>query len=284
MTCLPAAPDERRHGGRRCQRADRPGPARLGQGLGAGRALEARERRQDQPDALAPLRGGRRRGLREDDQRLQAGDRRRRRGDQRVVRGHPAEGLGCRQHRPGPRHGVGPLFAAAPVPGEVHGHDRRRQLPRQEVRRLGAGGGGLRQVRQQVDRHSGRDHRRPDELPHLLDGEGRLQGIPEGHRGLPRTLQGAEEEQHAGRLRARSRLGRRQHLAALGAVGARRQPGRQERQGHHQLAGDREGARIRQGAVRDLHPRHGVVERLLQQQDLRGRATCTSPRTASRST
>ena len=62
-------------------------------------------------------------------------------------------------------------------------------------------------------------------------------------------VQGAEEEQHAGRLRARSRLGRRQHLAALGAVGARRQPGRQERQGHHQLAGDREGARIRQGAA-----------------------------------
>ena len=43
-------------------------------------------------------------------------------------------------------------------------------------------------TRQQVDRHPGRHHRRPDELPHLLDGEGRLQGIPEGHRGLPRTL------------------------------------------------------------------------------------------------
>ena len=28
----------------------------LGEGLGAGRALEAREGRQDQPDALAPLR------------------------------------------------------------------------------------------------------------------------------------------------------------------------------------------------------------------------------------
>ncbi len=40
----------------------------------------------------------------------------------------------------GPRHGVGPLFAAAPVPAEVHGPDRRRQLSRQEVRRLGAGG------------------------------------------------------------------------------------------------------------------------------------------------
>ena len=129
----------------------------------------------------------------------------------------------------------------------------------------------LRQVGRQVDRHPGRDHRRPDELPHLVDGEGGLQGIPEGHRGLPRTRQGAEEEQHAGRLRARPRLGRRQHLAALGAVVAWRSARRQERQGRHQLAGNREGAGIRQGAVRELHSRHGVVERLVQQQDLRRR-------------
>ena len=93
--------------------------------------------------------------------------------------------------------------------------------------------------------------------------------FPKDTAGFLELVQGAQEEQHAGRLRARPRLGRRQHLAALGAVGAWRQPGRQERQGHHQLAGDREGARIRQGAVRDLHPRHGVVERLVQQQDLR---------------
>ncbi len=39
----------------------------------------------------------------------------------------------------------------------------------------------------------------------------------------------------------------------------------------HQLARDREGARIRQGALRDLHPRHGVLERLVQQQGLPGR-------------
>ena len=149
----------------------------MGQGLGTGSALEAREGRQDQPDALAPLRAGRRRGLREDDQCLQAGDRRRRRRDERIVRGHSAESIHRREHGLRPRHGVGPLFAAAPVPGEVHGSDRRRELSRQEVRRLDAVGRGLRQVRQQVDRHPDRDHGRPHELPHLLHGEGGLQGI-----------------------------------------------------------------------------------------------------------
>ena len=53
---------------------------------------------------------------------------------------------------------------------------------------------------------------------------------------------------HAGRLRARPRLGRRQQLGALVPVVARRQHRRQERQGHHQLAGDRQGAGIRQGS------------------------------------
>ena len=89
--------------------------------------------------------------------------------------------------------------------------------------------------------------------------------FPKDTAALPRALQGAQEEQHAGRLRARPRLGRCQHLAALGAVGPWRQPGRQERQGRHQLAGDRQGTRICQGAVRNLHPRHGVVERFIQQ-------------------
>ena len=47
----------------------------------------------------------------------------------------------CRQHRPGPRHVLGSLFAAAPVPAEVRRSHRRRRLSRQEVRRLGAVGG-----------------------------------------------------------------------------------------------------------------------------------------------
>ena len=39
-----------------------------------------------------------------------------------------------------------------------------------------------------------------------------------------------------------------------------------KRQGHHQLAGDREGAQLRQGALRRDGPGHGVMERRLQQQ------------------
>ena len=140
------------------------------------------------------------------------------------------------------------------------------------------------QARQQVARHSGRDHRRLPDLPQVGGGEGGLQGIPEGLPGLPRTVQGAEEEQHAGRLRARPCLGRRQCLAALDPVGPRRLPGRQGRQGHHQFARDREGARILQGAVRHLHSGHRVVERLVEQQGVPGGRTPSAPTTASRST
>src|ERR1700741_2495067 len=49
-----------------------------------------------------------------------------------------AEGVGCRQHRAGAGHGLGPLLLAVPVPGQMHRHDRRRRLSRQEVRRLDA--------------------------------------------------------------------------------------------------------------------------------------------------
>ena len=100
------------------------------------------------------------------------------------------------------------------------------------------------QAGQRLARHSRRDHRRLHDLPQVGGRQGRFQGIPEGFPGLPRNVQGAEEEQHAGRLRARSRHRRRQWLAALDPVGPRRLHGRQGRQGHHQLAGDREGAGI----------------------------------------
>ena len=78
--------------------------------------------------------------------------------------------------------------------------------------------------------------------------EGGLLQVPDNHRRVPRIRQGDEEERHARRHGARPRLGRRQWLGVLVPVVARRQPGRQGRQGHHQLAGDREGARIRQGS------------------------------------
>ena len=47
--------------------------------------------------------------------------------------------------------------------------------------------------------------------------------------------------------------------------------GRQERQSHHQLAGNREGAQLRQGALRKLCSRHRFLERRLQQQGVPGR-------------
>ena len=113
--------------------------------------------------------------------------------------------------------------------------------------------------------------------------QGRLQGIPEGLPGLPRNVQGAEDEQHAGRLRARPRHRRRQWLAALGPVGSRRLHRRQGRQGHHQLAGNRQGAGILQGAVRHLHSRRRVLERLAPTTRRSWPANSTAPPTASRS-
>ncbi len=70
----------------------------------------------------------------------------------RVLRGRAAEGVGRRQHRHRPGPVLGPLFAAASVPAEVHRRHRRRRLSRQEIRRLGAERGAIRQERQQVDR------------------------------------------------------------------------------------------------------------------------------------
>ena len=62
--------------------------------------------------------------------------------------------------------------------------------------------------------------RRLHDLPQVGRGQGRLQGIPEGLPRLPRAVQGAEEEQHAGRLRARPCLGRRQCAGCTGCCGA----------------------------------------------------------------
>ena len=183
-----------------------------------------------------------------------------------VLRGRAAEGLGRRQHRRRSGPVLGPLFAAASVPAEMRRCHRRRRLSRQEIRRLGAERRDIRQERQQVDRHSGLLQRQPDELPHRSVEEGRLLEIPHDHRRVPRIRQGDEDERHAGRLGARPRLGRRQWLDLLVPVVAWRQRRRQERQGHHQLAGDREGAQLRQGALCRDDPGHGLVERRLQQQ------------------
>ena len=165
---------EGRHGGRRGRRADRPGLARMGQGLGASGALEARERRAAFHAALEVFRavGGRR--LRQADRGLHPGDRREGQHLARVLRGRAAEGLGRRQHRRRSGPVLGPLFAAASVPAEMRRCHRRRRLSRQEIRRLGRQRGAIRQERQQVDRGAGLLQRQPDELPHRGLEEGRL--------------------------------------------------------------------------------------------------------------
>ncbi len=230
--------------------------------------MEARARRATLDAALEIFRavGGRR--LRGADRRLHQGDRREGRHLPRVLRGRAAQGLGRRQYRRRPGPVLGALFAAAPVPAEMPRRHRRRRLPRQEIRRLGRERADLRQERQQMDRHPDLLQRQHDELSHLVAEEGRLLQIPRDHRRLPRICQGDQAQQHARRHRARPRLGRRQRLGALVPVGVWRQPRRQERQGHPQLAGDRQGAGIRQAALREHDPGHRLVERRLQQQGL----------------
>ena len=58
-----------------------------------------------------------------------------------VLRGRAAEGLRRRQHRRGPRPGLGPAHAAAAVPDQSPQDERRRRLSRQEVWRLDRCGG-----------------------------------------------------------------------------------------------------------------------------------------------
>ena len=167
-----------RHGAGRRRRAHRPGPARLGQGLGAERALEAGKGRQAVDAALEIFRAVGRRRLRQADRGLHQGDRREGRHLARVLRGRAAEGFGRRQHRHRPGPVLGPLFAAASVPAEVHRRHRRRRLSRQEIRRLGRQRGQVRQERQQVDRDPDLLLGRADELPHRGLEEGRLLEIP----------------------------------------------------------------------------------------------------------
>ncbi len=247
-------------------------------------ALEGRARRQAHRDALEALRAGGRRCVQCDGRGVQGGHRHRDERVQRILRGRAAEGLGCGQHRLRSRPRLGPAHAAAAVPHQSAEDERRRRLSRQEIRRLDRCGRQDLQAGQRLARHSRRDQRRLHDVPQVGARQGRLQGIPEGFSGLPRDVQGPEEEQHAGRLRARACLGRRQFVAALGPLGPRRLHRRSERQDRHQFAGDGEGAGILQGAVRRLHPGHGVLERFLQQQGVPRRRGSIARRTASRST
>ena len=183
--------------------------------------------------------------------RVHQGDRRRCQVDQRVARRRAAQGQCRGQHQPGPGHVLGPVLAAAPVPGQVRRGDRRRQLPRQEIRRLGSDRRDLRQERRQVDRDSRGLQRQRHQLPPEHDREGGLQGDPEGHRRLPRADEGAQGQVAR---RAASRSAAPPATATPGCTG---RCGRKARnlvdkndKVDHQLAGDGEGARIRARSCR----------------------------------
>ena len=167
---------------------------------------------------------------------------------------------------------MGPLFAAVPVPDKVHRRDRRRRLSRQEVRRLG--------------------RRRPKPTASI---SGKWIGIPvaatgglinyriaalekAGFKEFPKDLAG-----FLGSVKGLNKNGTPAGMAlghasgdangwlhwALWAHGGNLVD--KDNKVIDQLAGNREGARIRQGALRQLHSGHRVVERLVEQQGVPGR-------------
>ena len=155
-----------------------------------------------------------------------------------------------------------------PVPGQAARRDRPGRVPRQEVRPLVCRCRGLPAPgRQEVDRHPARRVRLDDGLPREHGEGGRLRQLPQGHRRLPEDDEGAARQGHARRHGARQR-DRRRPVVQLADLGLRRPAGRQEQQGGDRQPGDAQGARVRQGAVRHLHPRHAVVARPEQQQGL----------------
>ena len=96
--------------------------------------------------------------------------------------------------------------------------------------------------------------------------------FPKDTRRLPRALQGDEGQGHARRLPARQGGRRRQQLRPLAALEPRRQDDRRGRHGRHRQPRDPGGDRVRQGALRDLHPRHRELARHQQQPRLPRRA------------
>ena len=130
---------------------------------------KAGEGRQAHRDALEALRAGRGRRIQRHGRRVQDRDRHRDERVQRVLRGRAAEGLGRRQHRLGPRSGLGPAHAAAAVPDQGAEDERRCRLSRQEIRRMDRCGRRHLQAGQRLARHSRRDHRRLPDLPQVGD-------------------------------------------------------------------------------------------------------------------
>ena len=183
-----------RHRARRGRRAHRSGPARLGQGLGADRAMEAREGRAAVDAALEVFRavGGRR--LRGADRRLHQGDRRQGQRLARILRGRAAEGLGCRQYR----RRAGPVLGSA-TRCRICSRRNASTSPTSPTisarstaagcrRAVTYGKSGNKWIAIPIC-YSGNMH----ELPHLVAEEGGLLQIPGDHRRIPRIRQGDED-------------------------------------------------------------------------------------------
>ena len=172
---------------------------------------------------------------------------------QRGLGGRAAEGRGGGEHRRRPGH--------HPAARTTTRTSIRRScvdvtdvcdVPRQEVRRLVSRVRAVPEAgRQEVDRRPARLRGQRDRLPREHAEGGGLRQRPEGHRRLPQAVQGAEGEGHAGRLRARQRHRRRQHVDALGGLGA--SAARWSTQNNKVVIDSPEtiaGARVREGALR----------------------------------
>ena len=176
----------------------------------------------------------------------------------RRLGGYPPADCGRVEHRHRPRRRARLGRGSARLCRQADRALRPRRISRQALRRLELPRREIRQARedQQLDRHPVRRQHRPDRLsPLRREGSG-LRQDPERPRRIPEALPGAEEDQQAGRLRARQRGRRRQRLRALAGVVARRLPGRRGRQGRDQQQGDDRGAALSQGALSELHQRH----------------------------
>ena len=262
----------RRHRARRRRRARRPGAARMGQGLGA-----------------EPRRGSRRRAR---SSRCCAGS----------VSCRPRKTPSWRWSTPSPRRPASRSTSPANRSTTCSRRPRSRPTPAQGpdmfwglyslphlfpqkcvdvtdvADYLGKKYGGwvptrgdLRQERQQVDRHSGRLQRQRHQLPHRSVEEGRLQEVPEDHRRLPRLCQGDEG---ARTRRAAWRSATPRATAMPGCTGAcGRIGGNLVDENDKVIINSPETEKALEyakAALRELHPRHRLLERRLQQQGVPG--------------
>ena len=153
-------------------------------------------------------------------------------------------------------------------PGQARRRDRPLRVPRQEVRRLVPGVPAVPEAgRQALDR------RAAGLPPAARSSTARARSRRPATRASRRTrrassslMKALKDKGTPGGLRARQRDRRRQHLDALARLVARRQARQRQEPGRHRQPRDGQGARVRQGALRDVRAGHAVVARPEQQQ------------------